>query len=103
MSEPNIHEAVRLLGAYSAGRFEIWALAGPAKASCRAHVMSELAGHRVPQKNAGVSALEKAFYEIAEIEERGYAGEDALKAWCEQVLAAEEEFKWASIEYQGPG
>jgi hypothetical protein len=43
----NVKEAIRLLGTYTAGRFDIWMLSGSAKASCRAHVMSTLLGVRV--------------------------------------------------------
>ena len=54
--------AIRLLGIYSAGRFDIWALAGNTKASCRAHVMSELLGQKTPQAKSGVNAIRREFY-----------------------------------------
>lgn len=57
-----MNEAIRLLGAYTGGRFDIWLLAGGSKASCRAHVMSVLTGQRVPQSKAGVNAIRSAFY-----------------------------------------
>lgn len=53
-------EFLRLLGVYTAGRFDVWALAGPAKASCRAHVMSALAMAKVPQSRAGVTVIWEA-------------------------------------------
>lgn len=61
-------EAVRLLGVYTAGRFDIWALAGSSKASCRAHVMSALLGRRAVQRESGVTALRSEFYRRLEIE-----------------------------------
>ncbi len=59
----NVERAVRLLGVYSAGRFDIWALAGSARGSQRAHVLSALAGVKVPQSKAGVNAIRSALYE----------------------------------------
>lgn len=58
------HDAIRLLGLYTAGRYDIYALAGAPRASCRAHVMSALVGHKVPQSAAGVNALRAAFYAL---------------------------------------
>jgi hypothetical protein len=63
----NLSEAIRLLGVYTAGRFDVWMLAGGAKASCRAHVLSVLTGARVPQSKAGVNALRAALNEAANI------------------------------------
>lgn len=60
----NLSEGIRLLGAYTAGRFDIWSLAGSYKAGCRAHVMSGLMGRRVPQSKSGVTALQSAFYDV---------------------------------------
>lgn len=58
----NVKEAIRLLGVYTAGRFDIWALAGNSKASCRAHINSALTGRKEPQRTSGVNALRDAFY-----------------------------------------
>ncbi len=60
-------EAVRLLRIYTAGRFDPWALAGRAKASCRAHVMSALAGKKTPQSKSGVNAMLAEFHRRAGI------------------------------------
>lgn len=62
----NEREFLRLLGVYTGGRFVPWALAGPAKASRRAHVMSALAGARVPQSRAGITAIEQALFSITQ-------------------------------------
>ncbi len=81
----NIREAVRLLGVYTAGRFDIWALAGPARASCRAHVMSVLTGTRTPQAKAGVTMMREAFYTVAGDSIVGSCiaqREDAFITWC---------------------
>jgi hypothetical protein len=59
----NVKQAVKVLGIYTAGRFDIWALAGSARAGCRAHVLAALRGvDRVPQREAGVTALRDAFF-----------------------------------------
>ena len=63
MNAPAVVSAVRTLAAYTAGRFDLWTLAGPRRASCRAHVMAELRGvARVPQSKAGVTVLREEFY-----------------------------------------
>jgi hypothetical protein len=64
----NTQEAIRLLGTYTAGRFDIWMLSGSAKASCRAHVLSVLLGVKTPQSKSGVNALREAFYQAGNIE-----------------------------------
>ena len=61
----NVAEALRLYSAYTAGRFNAWDLAGSAKASCRAHIMSALYGRKVPQREAGVTAIREAFHTLA--------------------------------------
>jgi hypothetical protein len=62
MRDAKLAEALRLVGVYSGGRFDLWALAGPAKASCRAHVMSAFTGAKVPQSKAGVFAIQAALF-----------------------------------------
>lgn len=79
----NVNEAVRLLGAYTARQFDIWMLAGPAKASVRAHIMSALVGNRVPQSKSGVNALRDTFYTIAKpAGDCPAVREDSFIAWC---------------------
>jgi hypothetical protein len=63
----NSAEAIRLLGIYTAGRFDIWMLAGSSKASCRAHVMSVLVNRKVSQKQAGINALRESLYAAGNI------------------------------------
>jgi hypothetical protein len=65
--KPNLREALRLLGVYTAGRYDIYALAGSARAGCRAHIMSELVGAKTPQSKAGVTALRSAFYVACQV------------------------------------
>lgn len=68
MSE-TLQKAIRLLGTYTAGRFDVWMIAGKPKAACRAHVMAALLGKdKVPQAYAGVNALRDEFYRQASIE-----------------------------------
>jgi hypothetical protein len=61
-NNPSACEALKLMGVYTGGRFGAWALAGGAKASCRADIMSALAGKRIPQSKSGVNALNDALY-----------------------------------------
>ncbi len=90
-SPPQLVEAVRLLGIYTAGRFDAWLLAGPAKASCRAHVMSALAGQRMPQSKSGVVAIRAELYRQSAIAGCDFSGcdcealrERAFMAFCRQ-------------------
>lgn len=77
--------ALKLLGTYTAGRFDFWMLAGPTKASCRAHIMSELMGKKMPQSKSGVTAMRDAFYEIAKPEGNCIAArEESFLAWAKQ-------------------
>ena len=62
--QANEHEFIRLIGVYTAGRFDPYDLAGPAKASCRAHCMSALAGKRMPQSKSGVTVLREELFRI---------------------------------------
>lgn len=82
----DISKAVKLLGAYTAGRFDIWLLAGSSKASCRAHVMSVLIGHKVPQSKAGINAMRAAFYSAGNIQgEYEAMREENFLAWAKAV------------------
>lgn len=48
---------------------DIYALAGSAKASCRAHVMADLLGvDKAPQSKSGVNAIRAEFYRQAGID-----------------------------------
>jgi hypothetical protein len=63
----NSLQGIRTLGVYTAGRFDPWLLAGPRKASCRAHVMADLLGvQKCPQAKAGVTMIRAKVYEIAQ-------------------------------------
>src|SRR2546426_5946521 len=73
---PNLKEALRVLGSYTAERYDVWMLAGNSRASYRAQVMSVLKGIRVPQSKAGVHALRAALYEAANIERDCLADKD---------------------------
>ena len=85
----NRAQALRLLGTYTAGRFDFWMLAGNAKASCRAHVMSAFNGKRTPRSAAGVNAMRDAFFTMA-------YNDDAFKA-SECLAAREQAFEaWAA-------
>lgn len=55
-------EAIRVLGAYTAGRFDLWILSGNPKARARAHIMSVLMDHDMPQSKSGINAMRETFY-----------------------------------------
>jgi hypothetical protein len=57
-------EARRLYLAYTGDRCRIDSLYGPAKASCRAHILSALRGVKVTQSKAGWSMFREAIYEL---------------------------------------
>lgn len=60
----NLREAIRLYGVYTAWQFTDFHLLGSAKASCRAHIMSALAGKRVPQSKSGINAMREALWPL---------------------------------------
>lgn len=77
-------KALLLLRSY---RFEVWTTAGPARASVRAHIMSELVnnGERYPQSKSGVTAMRSAFYQLGGIEGECEAHrEENFKTWAVQ-------------------
>ena len=75
--------ALFALGVYTAWRFDVWALAGSCKAGCRAHILSELAGKRVPQSQSGVNALRAALYEVTNPDGACEAArEESFRSWC---------------------
>jgi hypothetical protein len=83
MLTPNQNEALRLLGAYTAGRYDFWLLSGNTKAGCRAHIMSALAGKRMPQAKSGVNAMTAAFYDFAKpVGDCPAIREDNFRDWC---------------------
>lgn len=89
---PNQLEALRLLGAYTAGRFDIWMLAGSSKASCRAHIMTALEGKKMPQSKSGVNAITAAFYAFAMPEGSCPAiREDNFRDWAISLYPAAKE------------
>ena len=101
--EDTTKEALRLLGIYTTGRFDIWALAGDAKASCRAHVMSALLGRKVPRSKSGVTAIREELYSRGNI--TGTCGahrEDNFLKWAkgEEAEQTGEETAVISREYR---
>lgn len=68
-------EALRILAVYTTRSekygptMDVWDLAGPQKASCRAHVMALLLGvPKCPQSKAGVTAIRSKLYEMLNVE-----------------------------------
>lgn len=68
MIDANTKEGLRLLGVYTAGYFDVWRLAGNARASVRAHIMSALMGKRMPQSKSGIHAIQEHLYVVCGIE-----------------------------------
>lgn len=80
--------AVKLLGAYTAGQFTLWSLAGPRRASCRAHVMGALHGKKMPQSQSGVTAIRAEFYARLPVSGDCEAlREDSFIAICRELAA----------------
>lgn len=83
----NTVNAARLLGQYTAGRFDIWLLAGPSKSTCRQHVMSVLVngkdGKNLPKSKCGVYAIRDEFYKRIQPEGNCPARrEGQFVQWC---------------------
>jgi hypothetical protein len=89
--KPNVREAVRLLGEWTRGRFDIWMLAGSHNAGNRAILLSHLLGLRQPQSKAGVNALRDSFYSALEVTGSCLAAkEDYFVETCRLVMASME-------------
>lgn len=89
----NLVQAVSLLGIYTARRYSFWFLAGPSKASCRAHIMSALLGRKATQRESGVCAMRAEFYRqlgdvIPQTDICEAAREDAFTEWAKGILHA---------------
>ena len=90
-ADNNLREAVRLLDVYSGGngRFDVWAIAGRSRASCRAHVMSVLQGRKIPQSKSGVYDLRAALWQAAGIDGGCIAEKDErFTDFCRSLLVA---------------
>lgn len=88
--DQNTTKAIRTLGIYTAGRFDIWGLAGSSRASCRAHVMADLLGlPRIAQSKAGVYALLSEFQNRCGIESTCSADwHEKFAALCRATITA---------------
>lgn len=77
-------EALRLLGEFTGGRYDIGMLAGPASVKRRQKIMSVLDGVSVPQKSAGISILTQRFIVMAGvgIESCPARRDDAFMEWA---------------------
>lgn len=62
-----ICNGISLVHTYTAGRFDLWALSGDSKASCRAHVLSVLQGANVPKSRASLTVLTQALHGLGRI------------------------------------
>ena len=60
----------KLIMAYTGGNSHnlYYRLCGNAKGSVRAHIMSEIAGHKMPQSKSSITAILARLMEIFEIE-----------------------------------
>jgi hypothetical protein len=81
MSNDKLQNAARLVRQYTAGSCDVYALAGPAGAARRRHIMVELTGERGAP--FGINAVRKALHEAAGI--TGTCAADAdhkFAVWC---------------------
>lgn len=86
---PALLSALAMLRDATRGNFYLWTLAGSHNARTRAAIASALAGRRIPQAAAGVTALEAYFMALAPIAGDCLAlRQDALAAWCRGVILA---------------
>jgi hypothetical protein len=85
----NTVEALKLVKTYAGGRFHIWNLAGNAKASCRAHIMSVLLGVKMPQIKAGMTAMAAALLDaVGAAGDCPAARESDFAAKAQAIIAA---------------
>lgn len=94
MPDNNLIEAARLLGVYTAGRFDVWVMAGAAKRKCRQHVMTVLLngpdGRNVPLAKCGVTAIVREFNERAGIDGSCIAVRETIfRQWCRDNVASD--------------
>lgn len=79
---------LELIGRATRGSFYLWSLAGAHHARERAAIASALAGSRIPQAGAGVTALERYLMALAPIAGDCLAvRQDALAAWCRAIVS----------------
>ena len=96
-TDTKLVDAVRVLGTYTAWRFDLWILAGNQRASCRAHVMSVLMGQKMPQSKSGVTALRAEFNQRAGITGDCPAHrEENFIAFCRELFP-----EWLSHQPEG--
>ena len=89
MTAERIKEGVKLLNAYTAGSFDVWALSGRSKASCRAHVMSVLNGVKTPQSKSGVTAIRTLLMDYVKPEGDCLAiRQRNFEVYCKQLLTS---------------
>ena len=87
MSATNVTAALSMLRVASS-YFDVYALAGPHNARARAALLSTLLGRKVPQSQAGVTAIERELFAIAK-------PEGSCLSVRREVFAA-----WAAIQVQ---
>lgn len=74
----SLEKARKTLLIYTAGRGDIYSLAGNAKASVRAHVMADLLGvERVTQAKSGITAIKEEFYRRIGVKEGTLAAQES--------------------------
>ena len=60
-------EALKLLGAATRGRYQIYEIAGPQNGKLRARIMTLLCGEKCPIAKSGVTRLRSTFYALAAV------------------------------------
>jgi hypothetical protein len=87
----NEMRAIRLLDAATRGRFHIEILAGPANVNTRVAIMSALEDRKVPRAEAGINALERRLFALAEPPVACIAVQrDFIVDFCRRVVAGKD-------------
>jgi len=91
----NVRHAIALLNDYSKGHFNIYALAGPSNSGVRQELMTALMGSKMPKAKCGINALQKAFFEAADITTGKCQAERSklFQLRCREMVAATVENK----------
>ena|ERR1035437_3546674 len=90
--QTDLEQAVRMLGKFTAGSYEVWALSGRAMVKARQLVMATLLGHPVKQAEAGINAMRAEFYKRLSIPGDCLAIQETnFKKVCCEMYAADPE------------
>ena len=87
---PATVDAIRHLGVYTYGSFDLWTLAGARRASLRALLLTTLTGKSTPKSKAGIDAIRRAFYaELQIVGECEAEREENFRFVCAEIIASQ--------------